>query len=76
MNKFEKIKTIADKRIAVAKRGKLVANDFQAGDSLFITEKVDGITTKIMLNLFIKNKKSNYALFIYFHKIYFHVIYS
>ena len=57
MNKFEKIKTIADKRIAVAKRGKLVANDFQAGDSLFITEKVDGITTKIMLNLFIKNKK-------------------
>ena len=42
MNKFEKIKTIADKRIAATKRGKLVANDFQAGDSLFITEKVDG----------------------------------
>lgn len=42
MNKFEKIKTIADKRIALTKRGKAVANDYQTGDSLFITEKVDG----------------------------------
>lgn len=42
MIKFEKIKTIADKRHALTKRGKLVANDFQVGDALFITEKVDG----------------------------------
>lgn len=42
MQKFEKIKTVADKRIAAAKRGKLVANDFVKGDILFITEKVDG----------------------------------
>ena len=42
MQKFEKIKTIADKRIALAKRGKTVSNDFVAGDILHITEKVDG----------------------------------
>ncbi len=42
MQKFEKIKTIADKRFALTKRGKAVANDFVAGDILHITEKVDG----------------------------------
>lgn len=45
MTKFEKIKTIADKRHALDKRGKLVANDFQSGDVLILTEKMDGHNT-------------------------------
>ena len=40
--KFEKIKTAADKRIALEKRGKETSVDLKAGDVLFVTEKLDG----------------------------------
>ena len=40
--KFEKIKTAADKRIALEKRGKEAPVDLKQGDILFVTEKLDG----------------------------------
>ena len=40
--KFEKIKTAADKRVALEKRGKETSVDLKAGNVLFVTEKLDG----------------------------------
>ena len=42
--KFEKIKTAADKRIALEKRGKETSVDLKAGDVLFVTENLTAST--------------------------------
>lgn len=47
---FEKIKTASDKRFALDKRQKLVANDYHPGDIILFSEKVDGYNTSFMLD--------------------------
>lgn len=40
--KFEKIRTAADRRLALKKRGYTTSVDLKPGDVLFVTEKLDG----------------------------------
>ena len=47
MHKFDKIKTVADKRLALDKRGNLSPVDFKAGDKLILSEKLDGFNTSL-----------------------------
>ena len=47
MHKFDKIKTVADKRLALDKRGNLTHVDFKAGDKLILSEKLDGFNTSL-----------------------------
>lgn len=47
MHKFDKIKTVADKRLALDKRGNLTPVDFKAGDKLILSEKLDGFNTSL-----------------------------
>ena len=42
MSKFEKIKTAADKRLALDKRGFETPTDYKSGDVLVLSEKLDG----------------------------------
>lgn len=47
MHKFDKIKTAADKRLALDKRGKAAPVDFKLGDKLILSEKLDGFNTSL-----------------------------
>ena len=47
MHKFDKIKTAADKRLAMDKRGKAAPIDFKFGDSVVLSEKLDGFNTSL-----------------------------
>lgn len=47
MHKFDKIKTSADKRRALEKRGKEVSVDFKPGQILLLSEKLDGFNTSV-----------------------------
>lgn len=50
MHKFDKIKTAADKRLALDKRGKAAPVDFKVGDSVVLSEKLDGFNTSLDTN--------------------------